>query len=93
MTLPGFTADVAPGASVAPYGSLSSAGFGASAAAGVVGAAFGFPFPLIRCCGPAPLFGNRVVCVQRRQRPGETCTCADSLTGPVVLCKNNVLTF
>ena len=51
------------------------------------------PFPLLRCCRRAPLLGNRFVCIQRRQRPGETCVCTETLTGPLILCKDNVLTF
>ena len=89
MTLPGYTAEVAASSPAATYGTI----FGGSLAAGVVAAAFGFAFPVIRCCRRAPLFGNRFVCVQRRQRPGETCTCIATLTGPLITCKDNVLTF
>ena len=89
MTLPGYTAEVAAGSPASAYGTI----FGGGTAAGVVAAAFGFGFPVIRCCRRAPLLGNRFVCIQRRQRPGETCTCEATLTGPVFLCKDNVLTF
>jgi hypothetical protein len=96
MTLPGFTAEVAAAAPPAAYGSLFSApvgsDFSGGMAAGVVAAAFGFGFPVIRCCRRAPLLGNRFVCVQRQQRPWETCTCTETLTGPVIFCKDNVLT-
>jgi hypothetical protein len=89
MTLPGFTAEVAPSLPAAAYVSMSSGGLGG----GVVAAAFGFRFPVIRCCRRAPLLGNRFVCVERQQRPGETCTCTETLTGPVIFCRDNVLTF
>ena len=91
MTLPGFTAEVgtAPAGQSYGFGSMPSA-----LAPGVTAAAFGrLNFPVIRCCRRAPLLGNRFVCVQHRQRPGETCTCIATLTGPLITCKDNVLTF
>jgi hypothetical protein len=87
MTLPGYTAEVATNSPASAYATV----FGGSMAAGVVAAAFGFP--VIRCCRRAPLLGNRFVCIQRQQRPWETCTCRETLTGPVFICKDNVLTF
>ena len=89
MTLPGFTAEAGAAAPAAAYGALLSGG----ATPGVVAAAFGFGFPVIRCCRRAPLLGNRFVCVQRQQRPGESCTCLATMTGPVITCQDNVLTL
>ena len=89
MTLPGYTAEVAASVPASAYGTI----FGGGMAAGVVAAAFGVGFPVIRCCRRAPLLGNRFVCVQRQQRPWETCTCIATLTGPLITCKDNVLTF
>ena len=89
MTLPGYTAEVAAGPAASPYVGLFAGGLGG----GVVAAAFGVGFPVIRCCRRAPLLGNRFVCVQRQQRPGESCTCIATLTGPLITCRDNVLTF
>ena len=49
--------------------------------------------PVIRCCRRAPLLGNRFVCTQRRQLPWESCTCIATMSGPLITCKDNVLTF
>jgi len=89
MTLPGYTAEVAASSPASAYVAIFSGGLGG----GVVAAASGVAFPLLRCCRRAPLLGNRFVCIQRRQRPGETCVCKETLTGPVFLCKDHVLTF
>ena len=67
MTLPGFTAEVAPSAPAAAYASTSIGGLGG----GVVAAAFGrLNFPVIRCCRRAPLLGNRFVCTSGISCPG-----------------------
>ena len=88
MTLPGFTAEVAPRAPAAAYASISIGGLGG----GVVAAAFGrLNFPVIRCCRRAPLLGNRFVCTQRYQLPWESCTCIATQTGPIFICKDNGL--
>jgi hypothetical protein len=89
MTLPGYTAEVAADSPTSAYRTV----VGGSLEGGVVAAAFGALFPLIRCCRRSPFFGNRFVCVQHRQRPGETCTCTGTLSGPLITCKDNVLTF
>jgi hypothetical protein len=85
VSVPGFTAEVAASAPASAYGTLATAGGGATDA--VVAA--GFHFPTIRCCRRAPLLGNRFVCTQRAKLPWETCTCVATLSGPVFICKDN----
>jgi hypothetical protein len=89
MTLPGFSAEAAAAQPAAAYATLFSSG----AAAGVVAAAFGFGLPVFRCCRRAPLLGNRFVCAQRRHLATESCTCTATLTGPLITCTDNGLSF
>jgi hypothetical protein len=88
MTFPGFTAEAATTPASQSYGYVSAGG----GAGGLVPAAVGFPFPLIRCCGYSQLL-HRFVCVTRRQRPWESCQCQRTPLGdPFISCHDIVLT-
>ena len=88
MNIPGFKAEASLGSALGIYGGVSI-----SEAAGVLPMQ-GFThldsiFRKKRCC---QFVGGKFQCVEQVQRPGEVCRCVHGFFGPVILCKDAVLT-
>ncbi len=91
MNMPGFNAESSLGANERVYRGI--AGFGGNAGAiGVAPAQLG---PTIfqqttRCCQWSPMF-RRFVCTSRRHPPWVQCRCIRTLTAPVIICEDPVI--
>lgn len=91
MKMPGFNAESSLGANVGVYRGIAGSG-GNAGAIGVSPAQLGLHAFLqtTRCCQWSPVF-RRFVCTSRRHAPWVHCRCIRTLTSPVIICEDPVI--
>jgi hypothetical protein len=92
MNMPGFNAESSLGTNEGVYRGM--AGFGGNTGAIRVAPAQLGPlsglFETTRCCQWSPMF-RRFVCSSRRHPPWVHCRCIRTLTAPVIICDDPVI--